>query len=229
MIDWHSHILPKMDDGSGSVEESLKLIALEQEQGVSRIIATPHFFANDESVDLFLERREASFKLLKPNLSDKVPPITLGAEVKYYTGISKLEKLKSLRMEDSKILLLEMPFIQWTDYMVREITELSLMGDINLVLAHIERYLPMQSQKVWNYIFESDILTQVNASFFAGFTSRRKAITMLKQGKIHFIGSDCHNLEFRPPQLYKAYGYIEKKLGNDFINQMNKYGESMLV
>jgi protein-tyrosine phosphatase len=218
-----------MDDGSGSVEESLKLILMQQQQGADKIIATPHFLANDESVDLFLERREASFKLLKPNLSDKAPQIILGAEVKYYEGISRLAQLKSLRIEGSNLLLLEMPFSKWSDYMVREITELSLMGDVNLVLAHIDRYLPLQSQNVWNYIFESDILTQVNASFFAGFATRRKALGMLKQGRIDFIGSDCHNLAQRPPQLDKAYGYIEKKLGIDFINQMNEYGESMLV
>jgi protein-tyrosine phosphatase len=218
-----------MDDGSGSVEESLKLILMQQQQGADKIIATPHFLANDESVDLFLERREASFKLLKPNLSDKAPQIILGAEVKYYEGISRLAQLKSLRIEGSNLLLLEMPFSKWSDYMVREITELSLMGDVNLVLAHIDRYLPLQSQNVWNYIFESDILTQVNASFFAGLATRRKALGMLKQGRIDFIGSDCHNLVQRPPQLDKAYGYIEKKLGMDFINQMNEYGESMFV
>lgn len=229
MIDWHSHILPKMDDGSESVEESLKLINELDRQGISKIIATPHFYANDESVDSFLERRQASFELLKPNLPDTAPQIILGAEVKYYHGISKMAGLKELRAQGSEILLLEMPFAKWTEYMMREITEISLMGDVKLTLAHIERYLAMQSREVIERILTEEFFVQVNASFFANLASRHKAVAMLRQGKIHFVGSDCHNLTSRPPRLDKAYAVIEKKFGSDFVNQMSEYGYSMLV
>ena len=229
MIDWHSHVLPQMDDGSKSVEESLKLIEMQQAQGIKTVVATPHFYANDESVDSFLQRRKESFNLLKQSLPENAPKIILGAEVKYYHGISKLENLKALRAEGSEVLLLEMPFIKWTEYMVREITEISLMGDVKLVLAHIERYLSLQSRELWDYILNGEIFTQVNASFFASSVTRRKALSMLKQGKIHFLGSDCHNLTTRYPKLDKAQSVIEKKFGQTFINQMNEYGESVLV
>ena len=58
MIDWHSHILPELDDGSRSVAESIYLINMQKAQGVGTVIATPHFYADDESVESFLERRE---------------------------------------------------------------------------------------------------------------------------------------------------------------------------
>ena len=51
MIDFHTHILPLMDDGSKSIEESIKMLKMLSAQGVKRIVATPHFYANDESVD----------------------------------------------------------------------------------------------------------------------------------------------------------------------------------
>ena len=55
MIDWHSHILPKLDDGSEDLKQSLDMLAMLAEQGVQRVVATPHFRANKESVDAFLQ------------------------------------------------------------------------------------------------------------------------------------------------------------------------------
>ena len=75
---------------------------------------------------------------------------------------------------------------------------------------------------------DSGILMQVNASFFNEFGTRRKALSMLKKGNIHIVGSDCHNLKYRPPKLDKAYAIIKKKLGDDFVTQFNEYGCSLL-
>ena len=62
MIDFHTHILPNVDDGSKGVEESTLMLTRLFEQGVNKVIATPHFYANDESVDEFLLRRNAAFE-----------------------------------------------------------------------------------------------------------------------------------------------------------------------
>ena len=56
MIDFHSHILPAMDDGSKNIEESLQMLRMLQEQGVERVIATPHFYADENPPDVFLRR-----------------------------------------------------------------------------------------------------------------------------------------------------------------------------
>ena len=58
--DWHSHILPNVDDGSRDVAESLKLLEMLAEQGVGKVIATPHFIADNESVSAFIKRRNDS-------------------------------------------------------------------------------------------------------------------------------------------------------------------------
>ena len=228
MIDWHTHILPAMDDGSHNLNESISLLNMQVSQGVSTVIATPHFYANDETVDSFLQRRKNSFELLKTELTEATVEVKLGAEVKYYQGISRMDKLESLRIEGSKLLLLEMPMTAWTEYMVRELVELSGKSSVQIVLAHIERYLSLQKRSVWERIYDSGILTQVNASFFTTLISRHKALSLLKEGKIQFIGSDCHNITSRPPQIGKAFEIIQKKLGDDYISQMNEYGYSML-
>ncbi len=228
MIDWHSHLLPRMDDGSKSVEESLAMLARQAEQGIQTVIATPHFYANDESIASFLSRREKSASALFTELNDTLPQVLLGAEVRYFPGISRMEGLKDLRIQGTKLLLLEMPMMTWSGSMIRELMELSGMSGIKLVMAHVERYRRFQKMDVWEQLVENDILIQVNADFFTTFGSRRKALSLLKQGGIHLIGSDCHNLTSRPPLAGTAYACIEKKLGSEFITQMNEYGAFLL-
>lgn len=227
MIDWHSHILPGLDDGSKDVAESVSMIGMQASQGVETIIATPHFYANDETVDSFLSRRSKAMEALKPQLPENAPRILLGAEVRYYQGISRLEGLKKLTVEGSKLLLLEMPMGVWTESMVRELVELSGKSSVRIVLAHVERYMKQQKQSVWDRIIESGILMQVNASFFASFTSKRKALNLLQNGVVQFVGSDCHNITTRPPMLGKALTVIRKKLGDDYLDQMQQYGYSL--
>ena len=229
MIDWHTHILPGMDDGSHDVAESISMINMQVSQGVHTVIATPHFYANDETVDSFLGRRKKALELLRAELPEGPPEIRLAAEVRYYQGISRMADLKALRIEGSKLLLLEMPMTGWTEYMVRELIELSGKSSIRIVLAHIERYLSLQKQAVWERIYDSGILMQVNASFFTTLDSKRKAISLLRKGKIHFVGSDCHNMTSRSPQIGKAFEIIQKKLGDNYLSQMNEYGYSMLA
>lgn len=216
MIDFHTHILPNVDDGSKGVEESALMLARLFEQGVNKVIATPHFYANDESVDEFLLRRNAAFEKLSKNGCD-VSKIILGAEVRYYDGISHLQDLKKLRIEGTRFLLLEMPFNKWTDYAINEVIDLANRGKISLVLAHIDRYLPIISKSVIAKLSANGVLFQANSSFFDSFFKASKAIKMLKENKIHFIGSDSHNMSDRSPNMNYAINVIKKKLGNDSL------------
>jgi protein-tyrosine phosphatase len=229
MIDWHNHVLPNMDDGSHSVAESIAMLRAQVSQGVTTVIATPHFYANDESVTSFLERRSRSMETLREQCADDgLPSLRLGAEVRYYPGISRMEGISSLCIEGSNLLLLEMPMSRWTKSMVRELIEMSGRGGICLVLAHIDRYFSLQSREVWSSLLDNGILMQTNASFFSAFTTRRKALSLLKEGYVHLLGSDCHNMTSRPPQMERALDIIQKRLGVDYLCQMNEYGYSLL-
>ncbi len=228
MIDWHSHILPRMDDGSRSVAESIAMLEAEASQGVGTVVATPHFYADDESVESFLERRRISLEALKAETPDGLPKVILGAEVRYYPGISRLEGLKSLRIEGTKLLLLEMPMATWTESVVRELVELSAKSSFRIVLAHVERYMSLQNKGVWDRIIENGILMQSNAGFFTAFGTKRRALSLLKRGTVRFVGSDCHNMTGRPPLIGKAFDVISKKLGNEFLSQITEYGYSKL-
>ena len=229
MIDWHNHLLPKMDDGSRNVAESIAMMQAQAAQGITTVIATPHFYANDESIESFLARRSHSIQTLREQRPpDGVPSVRLGAEVRYYPGISRMEGLSSLCIEGSNLLLLEMPMGRWTKSMIRELTELSGRDGICLVLAHIDRYLAFQDREVWSRLLDNGILMQTNASFFIAFTTRRKALNLLNEGYVHLLGSDCHNMTSRPPQIGRAVEVIQKRFGADYVRQINEYGYSLL-
>ena len=228
MIDWHSHILPAMDDGSSNTAESIELVKMLAGQGINTIVATPHFYANDESVETFLQRRENAKNELLSAFDNCPLNIILGAEVKYYQGISHMENLEALCIQGTRLLLLEMPMCKWTEYTVKELENLSRTSGLTIILAHIERYINLQQSSVWDRLYESGFLMQVNASFFNEKSTRRKALSLFKHGGIHFLGSDCHGLKMRPPKIGEALEIIEKKLGNEAINHINQYGNSVL-
>ncbi|MBO5701996.1 MAG: capsular polysaccharide biosynthesis protein [Clostridia bacterium] len=228
MIDFHSHILPGVDDGSSSVEESLKLLSLLSEQGVDTVVATPHFYPDRMSVEDFLKRREAAYKKLCECDLTGLPQIILGAEVKFYDSISRLGELELLCAGDSKTLLLEMPFSRWSEMTLKEVAALSRSGRVTVVLAHIERYLSFQTPDVWERILDSGVLTQVNASFFCGYFKKRKALNMLASGMINVIGSDCHNLTSRQPQIGKASEVIRKHFGPECLDYISEFTRELL-
>ena len=229
MIDWHSHVLPGVDDGSRNAEESTALLQMLSEQGVDTVMATPHFLANDESADAFLERRAEAFETLSAVLPTDAPRVMLGAEVKYYQGISRMEDLLKLRIEGTKILLLEMSIAKWTEYTVRELIELSASRDVTVMMAHIERYYRLQSRATWERLYENGLLMQINASFLCDRLTRRRALGMLESGFVRFIGSDCHNMTSRAPKIGNATEIAEKKLGDGWVDQFQAYGKSLLA
>lgn len=199
MIDFHTHVLPGMDDGSSSVPQSVSMLRLLARQGMDTVVLTSHFYARENSPAQFLERRKWAFQQLRQYLWPELPDLCLGAEVQYFDGISSVEEVLDLRIEGTEFLLLEMPFHRWPDRVIDEVLELSRWPDVQLVLAHFERYVELQSKNVWQPLLDSGIMLQSNVSFFENWRTRRKAMSMLEAGKIHFLGSDCHNMTSRRP------------------------------
>ena len=228
MIDFHSHILPFIDDGSSSIEESVALLSMLKDQGIKTVVATPHYDAKRDTPEAFVSKRNESYEKLLPNIKDGFPKVILGAEVSYYPGIERLKGIRSLTAGESDLLLLEMPISVWTEYTVKELVDLTTTKNMTVVLAHAERYLGLQSLKTIELLNDSGILRQYNADFFLRFGQKRKALKMLERGEIHLIGSDCHNLSTRPPKIGDAYGLMKKKLGGGFYSFFCGYGYSLL-
>lgn len=229
MIDFHSHILPGLDDGAKNVNISLQMLEESAKQGVSLICATPHFYAESNSPDEFLERRSASFEALSPHLSEKMPKIRLGAEVKYFEGICNVKNLELFKIEGTDILLLEMPFCRWTSRMWRDVEELASMPSTQVMIAHIERYLQYDAEKYLTNSSLRCIIVQSNSeNFLGGFFQRRKAIKMLKSGLIDVLGSDAHDLYTRAPNLGRAREVISASAGRAALDRIDRIGRGLL-
>ena len=229
--DFHSHILPGIDDGSSSVEESLKLLEIEAEQGIKRVVATPHFYANHDSPERFLERRANAKALLEKALENRIdmPKIEIGAEVHFFRGISDSEFLPELTITNKRFILIEMPDSDWSESMYSELESIYYQRGITPIIAHMDRYIsPFRTRKIPEKFSKMPVLVQANASFFleGGLTSKL-ALKLLKEDKIQLLGSDCHNLTKRPPKLGLAAEVIRKKLGEEYLERIENYGETV--
>ena len=221
MIDFHTHILPGMDDGSRNAAESVAMLSAEAQQGIADVILTPHYYASENSPLDFLKRRELAWGRLAAHLRPEFPKVHLGAEVQYFEGISSIQDIRHLKIEGTDLLLLEMPFCRWTERMIDDVLDLNDRADMQIVLAHIDRYLPMQRSDVWAYLKSYGVLTQANISFFADWKTKLRAMHMLSKNQIDFLGSDCHNMNRRAPHWDlvspKALEMIQKSEGYEAL------------
>ena len=235
MIDFHSHILPGIDDGSRNVKMSLGMIEELARQGVDTICATSHFYVTQRTPEHYLERRQEAYELLEPVLPDNAPRILLGAEVLYFPGISRLESLPDLCLEGTDLLLLEMPFSEWQEYWVREVCDLALSGEFTILMAHIERYYARQPRQFWDRLLDLDVLMQANADYFLQqdsifrFRNRNSAVKLLREGRIHLLGTDTHNLSSRPPRMAEARDVIRNELGQHTLDRIDQLGEELIM
>ncbi len=212
MLDFHTHILPGIDDGSRDVQQSIQMLQREAQLGVTEVIATSHYYASEGSPEQFLHRRERAWERLRPQVTSDMPSIRLGAEVQYFEGICAVEDIRKLRIEGSQLLLLEMPTIDWSQRMLDDIMELNSWKNTQVVMAHIDRYLHFLPRGLVEELVEAGVMMQVNTSFFAHWTSAGKAKKMLKNGQIHFVGSDCHSMGTRCPNWDKVPVKLRQQL-----------------
>lgn len=237
MIDFHTHILPGIDDGSRDMDMTIRMLEAERDQGVTHICATPHFYAHRRSVDFFLERRNRALQEVREVLKDRpdLPQITPGAEVLYFSGIEKAELLPELCLEGTDILLLEMPFDQWTGEMVKAVETIIKKRKLHVVLAHVERYLRFQKDKTaWEQILNMPLTLQLNAesfvdagSFFRPNKEHKLCLQLLEDHDNCILGTDCHNMSDRKPNLAEAIAVIEKKTGVGKLADLNNYMEGL--
>lgn len=218
-IDIHTHILPDMDDGASSTEESLQLLAELSKQGISTVVATPHFYADQDSPQEFFDRRQKSVSSLADKLDGSITVLT-GAEVLYYQGISRTESLSEFTLGSTNLLLLEMPFCDWTSSMVNEVYSIQRDRNFQVVIAHIDRYLTRKNKEYIGNMLDFEVLFQVNATAFLDKKQRNIVLNMLKSRSVHFVASDCHNMTLRPPKLSDAYSVIERKIGTEYVQYL---------
>ncbi len=226
--DIHSHILPSFDDGSKSAEMTRAMLDEMAAQGIGQLAATSHFYPYLVGIDVFLAKRQRAVETLRMVYDEtRHPKICLGAEVAYFHGISRSDQLAKLTIGGSRYLLLEMPFERWSGDVIEEICTIGEEWNLQPIIAHIERYQSYQKHSTLPELIENGILIQSNAEFFLDPKTAKKAMKMLKNGEIHFLGSDCHNLTTRKPNLGQAIQAIADFGLEDALEELEARGQKL--
>lgn len=234
MTDLHTHILPEMDDGAKTVQESLDMLAAQRSQGVDTVVLTPHFYPHREEPDEFLERRSRSMETLRqaieelPDGGSRLPRLVLGAEVAWRSDLLECERLNELCIGETSNLLLELPFKPWSNLMIDQLYELIGRTGVRPVIAHLDRYLGLQSRGLLDEIMKLGVPVQVGTDILMRPLHRRKALKLLKTGKAQFVASDCHDLAKRPPNLAAAMSLLRSKLESWQVEEMIRCADKLV-
>ncbi len=229
-IDFHTHILPAVDDGSSSIEESLNMLKILADSRVETVVLTPHFYADRDYPDAFLKARNESFERLKSAAEhEALPELLIGAEVAYFDGIRTCDQMRDLVISGTDCLLIELPFSGWNSRMFDNILRLANRIHITPILAHVDRYRLRKSDlQLLSFFSESGGIIQGNADFFLARGTEKKALKMLESGMIQILGSDCHNMKSRTPKIGAAFDIIDQKASPATIEEINRITESIL-
>lgn len=208
MVDIHCHLLEELDDGSQNIDTTNKMIKIAEEDGITDIIATPHYHTNyfENSYEKIVEivnRKNEELKINKSNIT-----IFPGQEIfidKYTLEIYKSGIIHGLN--DSKYLLIESNLQEYTKEYMNIIYELRILGVVPII-AHPERYIYIirDNTRINDFIDEG-CLFQINSSSLMGlFGSKiqKTAKNLIRNGVCNFIASDAHSIGGRAPRIKES-------------------------
>ncbi len=234
MIDIHTHILPSLDDGPKTIEESIELCKIAANDGIKTIVATPHSkdgVYEAKSDDTLRKVKELNLKLKEIQLDLEILP---GAEV--HINERLVEYIKNGEVltinNGRKFLLLELPFFFVPPITDELISNLRSIGIVSII-SHAERITKFQkTPKILDQLVKSGTLIQITAQSLTGdFGSRERkcAEWLLKHEMVHFIASDVHSLTGRPPILSKALERAAKIIGEQKARALVSHNPEQII
>ena len=224
MIDIHSHIIPNVDDGARSVEETFNILKEAQEAGFTDVILTSHFLLN------YYETNAQELIFWKEKLQEVLKK--QGTKINLHSGMEiyitnqmeeLLENKKILTLANSRYMLIELPLATNVKYFDYVVYYLEAKG-IKPIIAHPERYKCVQKDPdiVEEYI-EKGCLIQCNYGSIVNLYGREaeKTIkTLLKKNQVHFLGSDVHRENGTYLIILDEIKKIRKIIGENKINEL---------
>ena len=236
MTDLHTHILAGMDDGAVSLRNSIALLQSEWAEGVDHVALTPHFYHTRESQAHFLSRRADAYDRLReyrmtlsPEVRRHLPGTILGAEVEWQPDIANWSHLEDFCYQNTKLLLIELPFYPWSEDLINKLYDLMTSTGLTPVLAHIDRYIPIQKKELLQELFSIGLPTQISGEMFLHFRTREKAIRLIQEDNAQYVISDCHNLKSRKPNMGAALDVVERKLGKKKADKLAWLSDRLLI
>lgn len=231
MIDLHCHILPEIDDGAKTAEDSIELIEEEQRQGVASIVLTPHFNFDRTSIESFCKIRQKSMQTLSLALKEQNINIFLKTGAEVYFSVRLIEEdIDPLCFGDSNYILIEFP-VNTKPYGLENVMDNLLRRGYIPIIAHVERY-PYISENVdllYKLVMKG-CLAQINAGTIIKHSSASSLfMKYIKWEMVHIISTDCHSIKKRPPNMQEAISIIDKKLGSNYKEWLIKNSDDVFA
>ncbi len=222
-VDIHSHLLPGLDDGVQSYEESEDVILHFQEIGYRKLITSPHVMS--DTYKNTSERILARLAKLRAFLVDREIDMEIQAAAEYYLDeqvFRMVEENQKMLSFGKNYLLFETNFLN-EPFNLKEFIFLATTRGYKPVLAHPERYIYMQNNlDKAEDLLERGVLFQMNISSITGFYSKVVQTTahkLIDRGWVHFLGSDCHHLQHaRLVAEAQQMKYFQKALALPLLN-----------
>ena len=228
LIDFHTHLLPGIDDGASNIEESRAILLSQKAQGIQTVVATPHYLKHS-SITKFIEERDAALQLVEREIQDDIPRIVPAAEVELYYGLSKRRNLQRLCIQDTNYILVEPPMEYWNSWVYEEIYALSIQHGLRPIIAHLDRYvLDKKNSKHIEKILNMEVLIQINAGALLNFFGRRTVKKFWKYDGVTVLGSDCHDMSERRCELQRACLAFQKMFGEKALHSIMENGNKIL-
>ncbi len=226
MIDFHTHLLPSVDDGATDLSVSEKILNLLEADGVNKVVCTPHFYWRDSTVKGFLQKREHSFGLL----SQTKLTLVLGAEVQFGERRIDYAAFPKLKIGSTRYIMLELPSEgEWSDKLYANIDGLIRETDLIPVIAHVERYFAVRKNPSnINKLVKHGCILQVNADSIISAKPRGLVNALLSHGFVQAVGTDCHNGDSRAPHYAQAMTAIKENYGVECFDYIQKSMSDML-
>ena len=233
-IDIHCHMLPAVDDGSASMEESVRMAKYAAMEGISEIILTPHQKADRRCVTYDGTIRR--MKLLQERIDALRIPVRFypGAELFYRHGAEKLlEEGRIHTLADSHYVLVEFFPGEEYAYIRDALVRISSYGYLP-VLAHVERYASVMSEsgRAQQLKQNTGCFFQVNAASLsgeAGYAGKTASRRLIRQGLADFVATDSHNDAGRAPHLAHCARWLEKKSGREGTEKLLIHNPSAIL
>lgn len=233
MIDIHSHILPNIDDGARSIEETFNLIKEAQKAGFEAIISTSHYMENYYETDV--PEREVWVKAICENLQTKNIEINLylGNEIYFSDNIIELlEQRKASTINDTSYVLFELPLNAEPMNLYDVVYEM-LQYKLVPILAHPERYSYVQKDPDLVYdLIEKGVLMQANYGSIIGQYGEKAQIIVRKffeNNMVHFLGSDVHRPNTIYPKIPQILREIESIIGSEKLEELTTKNPKLLL
>lgn len=219
--DIHSHVLPGVDDGARDMAMSIKMLRHAYEQGIRRMIVTPHHKPMHHNVDREqMQRLIAALQEQMPKENIEIELYT-GNELYYREGLAEcLERKEAATLADSRYVLIEfLPQNQW-EY-IRDGVNTMLMAGYSPVLAHVERYREVcRDMERVTRLRKMGCYLQVNADSVMGKYGtgmKHTARKLLKYRMADFLATDAHNDTTRTTDMAECAAYVSKKYGREYL------------